>query len=390
MNRGGDHMARIIDRRMLTKGLGLTAGALLLEPAAAADKAHTAVPPSVVTMPPRQWGKDAPPDVFPDPDVLAVDQSFNRLIVRYSPIKRLGTGFLWAEGPAWSGEGQYLLFSDVQGDTQYRYIWGTDLLIPFRKPSFYSNGNCFDFQGRQLSCQHYFRRVVRWELDGSMTVIADRFEGKTLNAPNDIAAHPDGSIWFTDPGAGAGLSEGHPDVAGGPQNPDGLYDPHLGDIGTGLGEAVRRELPTHTYRWDPGGKLEVVVPGDRLRPNGICFSPDYKRVYIISGGIHVGEVVNGKVTGLREFTACMVDGVYCHPDGMRVDRAGNVWASSNTELGYSGVTVWNPDGKLIGRIRLPEGCANVCFGGPKRDHLFMTASQSLYMLKVNIQGAAPG
>ena len=388
-------MSGPINRRILIAG-GCSALPLLAAPRApAADKAQTAVPPSVITQPPRLWGKDAPPDVFPDPDVLPIDDSFNRLIVRSAPIKRLGTGFLWAEGPAWSGEGQYLLFSDVQGDTQYRYIWGTDIIIPFRKPSFYSNGNCFDFQGRQLSCQHYFRRVVRWELDGSMTVIADKYDGKTLNAPNDICAHPDGSIWFTDPGAGAGLSEGHPDVAGGPQNPTGLYDPRLGDPGTGLGEAVRRELPTHTYRWDPdakgsGGKLDVVVPGDRLRPNGICFSPDYKRVYIISGGIHVGDVANGKVSGLRSFTECMVDGIYCHPDGMRVDRAGNVWASSNIVLGYSGVTVWNPDGKLIGRIRLPEGCANVCFGGPKRDHLFMTASQSLYMLKVGIQGAAPG
>ena len=388
-------MSSPINRRTLIAG-GCSALPLITVPRVlAAVKAETAVPPSVITQPPRQWGKDAAPDVFPDPDVLPIDDSFNRLIVRSAPIKRLGTGFLWAEGPAWSGEGQYLLFSDVQGDTQYRYIWGTDIIIPFRKPSFYSNGNCFDFQGRQLSCQHYFRRVVRWELDGSMTVIADRYDGKTLNAPNDICAHPDGSIWFTDPGAGAGLSEGHPDVAGGPQNPTGLYDPKLGDPGTGLGEAVRRELPTHTYRWDPdakgsGGKLDVVVPGDRLRPNGICFSPDYKRVYIISGGIHVGDVANGKVMGLRSFTECMVDGIYCHPDGMRADRAGNVWASSNIVLGYSGVTVWNPDGKLIGRIRLPEGCANVCFGGPKRDHLFMTASQSLYMLKVGIQGAAPG
>ena len=388
-------MNRPINRRKLIAG-GCSALPLITAPGVlAAVKAETAVPPSVITQPPRQWGRDAPPNVFPDPDVLPIDDSFNRLIVRSAPIKRLGTGFLWAEGPAWSGEGQYLLFSDVQGDTQYRYIWDTDIIIPFRKPSFYSNGNCFDFQGRQLSCQHYFRRVVRWELDGSMTVIADKYDGKTLNAPNDICAHPDGSIWFTDPGAGAGLSEGHPDIAGGPQNPTGLYDPKLGDPGTGLGEAVRRELPTHTYRWDPdakgsGGKLDVVVPGDRLRPNGICFSPDYKRVYIISGGIHVGDVANGKVMGLRSFTECMVDGIYCHPDGMRADRAGNVWASSNIVLGYSGVTVWNPDGKLIGRIRLPEGCANVCFGGPKRDHLFMTASQSLYMLKVGIQGAAPG
>ena len=158
-------MSSPINRRTLIAG-GCSALPLITGPRVlAAVKAETAVPPSVITQPPRQWGKDAPPDVFPDPDVLPIDDNFNRLIVRSAPIKRLGTGFLWAEGPAWSGEGQYLLFSDVQGDTQYRYIWGTDIIIPFRKPSFYSNGNCFDFQGRQLSCQHYFRRVVRWELE---------------------------------------------------------------------------------------------------------------------------------------------------------------------------------------------------------------------------------
>jgi gluconolactonase len=382
---------RMDRRRAVAGGAMFGAGLLATGVARAAAKPELGAPPSVVTQPPRQWGKDAAPDVFPDPDVLALDDSFNRLIVRYAPITRLGTGFLWTEGPAWSGEGLYLLFSDVQGDTQYRYVWPSGQIEPFRKPSYYSNGNGFDFQGRQLSCQHYFRRVVRWELDGSMTVIAEQFEGKSLNAPNDIAAHPDGSIWFTDPGAGASLSEGHPDVAGGPQNPGGLYDPRLGDTGTGLGPAVRRELPPNVYRWDPSGKLEIAVPADKIKGcNGICFSPDYKRVYIIGGGIHVGEVVDGKVVNFRDFTDCMVDGIYCHPDGMRADRAGNIWSSSNTVLGYSGVTVWNPAGKCIGRIRLPEGCANVCFGGPKRDHLFMCVSQSLFMLKVNIQGASPG
>ena len=386
---GGNGMKKPIDRRAALGGLAATP--LLGGRAFAADKPQLATPPSVITNPPRAWGKDATPNVFPDPDVIAIDPAFNRLIVRYSPIKRLGTGYLWAEGPAWSGEGIYLLFSDVQGNTQYRLIWETGDIMPFRKPSFYSNGNCFDFQGRQLSCQHYFRRVVRWELDGSMTVVADSFEGKSLNAPNDIAPHPDGSIWFTDPGAGASLSEGHPDVAGGPQNPDGLYDPKLGDMGTGIGTAMRRELPTNVYRWDPSGKLMVALSGEKLRgPNGICFSPDYKRVYVISGGIHVGDVVNGRIENLHEFTPCNVDGIYCHPDGMRADRAGNIWASSNAVLGYSGVTIWSPHGKILGRIRLPEGAANLCFGGPKRDHLFITASQSLYMLKLGIQGAAPG
>ena len=129
--------------------------------------------------------------------------------------------------------------------------------------------------------------------------------------------------------------------------------------------AVRRELPPNVYRLDPSGRLQIAVAADKIKGcNGICFSPDYKRVYIIGGGIHVGEVVDGKVVNFRDFTDCMVDGIYCHPDGMRADRAGNIWSSSNTVLGYSGVTVWNPAGKCIGRIRLPEGCANVCFGGP--------------------------
>lgn len=350
-----------------------------------------ATPPSVVSEPPRQWGSQSPPDIFPDPDVLTIDNSFNRFIVRYSAIKRLSTGYRWTEGAAWCGEGRFVVFSDVQGDTQYRYIWETGEITPYRKPSFNSNGNSFDFQGRQISCQHFFRRVVRWELDGSMSVIADSFGGKPLNSPNDLAPHPDGSIWFTDPAAGDSLSEGHPDIAGAAQNPHGLYNPALGDSGVGQMGSYRRELPAQTYRWDPSGRVDIVMSNkDIPSPNGICFSPDYKKVYIISGGIHVADVTGSKATNLRNFTDCMVEGIYCHPDGMRADRAGNIWSSSNALLGYSGVTVWNPDGKLIGRIRLPEAAANLCFAGPKRNYLFICASQSVYMLGVNIQGAAPG
>jgi gluconolactonase len=382
------------------------AGAAALAPAIAwgqEAKPQLGAPPTVISNPPRLWGPGGPPNIYPDPDILVIDPSFAPLRVGLAAIHRLGTGFDWAEGPAWSGEGRYVVFSDVKGNTQYRYIWESGQITHYRKPSFNSNGNSFDFQGRQLSTQDYFRRVVRWEPDGSMTVIAASFEGKPLNSPNDLVPHPDGSIWFTDPPYGGQLSEGHPDVAGGRANANGLYDPNLGDVGTGLIGGVRQVLPTNTYRWDPSGRLDAVVTGDRLPdPNGICFSPDYRTLYVISTGPGPGETTGGKrvvfafevqgqrLGGMRLFTDCMVDGIKCGPDGMRADRAGNLWISSNAPLGYAGVTVWNPAGKLIGRIRLPEVCANLCFAGPKRDHLFMCASQSVYMVRVNIQGAAPG
>lgn len=390
----------------LTRRSLLTASALLVPALARAQtqaKPALGTPPSVITEPPRQWGPHAPPDVYPDPDILIIDPSFKPYIVGLAGIHRLWTGFNWAEGPAWSGEGRYLVFSDVKGNTQYRYIWETGQVSVYRRPSFNSNGNSFDFQGRQLSTQDFFRRVVRWEPDGSMTVIADSFEGKPLNSPNDLVPHPDGSIWFTDPPYGGQLTEGHPDVTGGRANPNGVYNPNLDTYGVGLIGGLKGELPTNTYRHDPSGRLDVVVRGDQVTdPNGICFSPDYKTLYLISTGPGPGQTKGGKgviyafdvqgtkVTNMRLFTDCMVDGVHCGPDGMRADRAGNLWVGSNAPLGYCGVTVWNKAGKLIGRIRLPEVCANLCFGGPKRNYLFMAASQSLYGLLVNVQGAAPG
>jgi gluconolactonase len=384
---------------------GFVAGAAALTPGAALAqtvlrdpkaKPEIGIPPSVVTQPPRQWGPGAPPDVFPDPDVIIYDDAFARVITRYSAIQRIGTGYRWAEGVAWNAEGNYVLFSDVQGDTQYRYIWETGEITPFRKPSYNSNGNTFDFQGRQVSCQHYFRRVVRWELDGSMTVIADKYKGTYLNAPNDVIVHPDGSIWFTDSGAGASISEGHADEKGGPQNPNGLYDPNLGDRGTGIIGGTKRSLPSETYRWDPKGTMAPITPGEVVGGNGLCFAPDYKTFYIISGGFTGGGIYaydmapNGKLSNKRLFTDLHVEGVYCHPDGMRADRAGNIWVSANGPLGFSGITVWNPAGKCIGRIRVPEPCANLCFAGPKRDYVFLAAGQSVYMLRVSIQGSAPG
>ncbi|HEY1934061.1 MAG TPA: SMP-30/gluconolactonase/LRE family protein [Acetobacteraceae bacterium] len=389
----------------LTRRAALAGGCAVL-PAIAfgqESKPQLGNPPTVISNPVRKWGRHAPPNIFPDPDVLVIDKSFLSLRVGLAGIHRLETGFAWAEGPAWSGEGQYAVFSDVKGNTQYRYIWESGDVTPYRKPSYNSNGNSFDFQGRQLSTQDFFRRVVRWEPDGSMTVIAESFEGKPLNSPNDLVPHPDGSIWFTDPPYGQQLSEGHPDAKGGPANPTGIYNPNVGDGGTGLVGSLKRALPANTYRWDPSGSLEVVVPeSDVPDPNGICFSPDYKTLYLISTGPGPGQTSGGKgnifafdvqgqkLANKRVFSDCMVDGVHCGPDGMRADRAGNLWVGSNAPLGYAGVTVWNPAGKLIGRIRLPEVCANLCFAGPKRDFLFMAASQSIYMLRVNIQGAAPG
>jgi gluconolactonase len=363
-------------------------------------------PPSVITTPPRDFGPDAPPNVyFVDPDVITVDPSFNGLRQANAPIQRLWTGALWSEGPAWNSQGRYLLWSDIPNNRQLRWLEDDGRVTVFRMPSNNSNGNTFDFQGRQLSCEHLTRRVVRYENDGSVTLIADRYDGKRLNSPNDVVAHPDGSYWFTDPPYGGQLYEGAPDAPGGPSNRAGRLKPRLGQQ-LGMGE-YKRELPHGVYRVDPSGRVDLVITEQQVsNPNGLCFSPDAKKLYVASTGrgpgdtgpggnrdIHVFDIgADNKASGGKVFTDCMVDGVKCGPDGLRTDVEGNVWSSSNAgrSVGYSGVTVWNPDGKLIGRIRLPEVCGNICFGGPKRNRLFMAASQSLYAVYVSTQGAGPG
>jgi gluconolactonase len=394
------HTSRRLTRRAL---ISASVAMPVARRALAQPTAALATPPSVITNPPRQWGGLAPPALYPDPDIIVLDPSFNAALLGITAIHRVWTGAKWAEGPAWSSEGQYLVFSDVQANTQYRYLWETGAVTAFRKPSNNSNGNSFDFQGRQLSTEDFFRRVVRWEHDGGLTVIADGFGGKALNSPNDLAPHPDGSIWFTDPPYGDTLSEGHPDIAGGATNPRGIFNPRLGaENGEAIG-GQRRELTNAVYRWDPSDHLDVVIDEDQLAdPNGICFSPDYKTLYVISTGqgpgdarggdntIYAFDVKDGKVSNQRRFCDMTVDGVHCGPDGLRADTAGNLWCSANAPLGYAGVLIYNAGGKLIGRIRLPEVCANLAFGGPKRNHLFMCASQSLYVLQVQAQGAAPG
>lgn len=396
----------ILSRRRVIHAAGLGALAAATGPAFAQSSANRPSPPTTVTTPPRDFSRQgAPTTYFWDPDVIALDPAFNGLAQPNAAIQRIWTGGLWVEGPAWNAQGRYLVWSDIPRNRQMRWIEDDGHVSVFRAPSGNSNGNSFDFQGRQLSCEHLNRRVVRYELDGSATVLADSFDGKKLNSPNDIVAHPDGSYWFTDPPYGGQLYEGAPDAPGGPSNANGKINPRLGQP-PGIGLA-KRELPTNTYRLDPSGRVELVVPESQVPdPNGLCFSPDFKRLYIAStgkgpgdtgpggkGDIHVFDVgADNKLSNGRVFSDCMLDGVNCGPDGLRCDVEGNLWASSNAgrNVGYNGVNVFNPAGKLIGRIRLPEVCGNICFGGPKRNRLFMAASQSIYALYLGTQGAGPG
>jgi gluconolactonase len=378
-------------RRRMIKTMS-AAGAAVLAPSWLA--AQTAEPPSTVSTPPRDFSPGAPPVTYPDPDLVTVDPGFNALRIGNTPIQRLWTGALWSEGPAWSSQGRFLVWSDIPNDRQLRWLEDDGRVAVFRAPSNNSNGNTFDFQGRQVSCEHLLRRVVRYEHDGTVSVLADAYDGQPLNSPNDVVPHPDGSYWFTDPPFGGQLYEGVPDAPGGPSNAQGVLRQRVGQA-AGVGDA-QRELPLNVYRVAPNGRVTIAIAADLLpgAPNGLAFSVDYRQLYVVSAGnLYVADVAeDGRVSGVKQFLDLTIDGVACRTDGVRVDVHGNVWCSSNAgrSVGYSGVTVWNAAGALLGRIRLPEVCANVAFGGPKRNRLFMAASQSLYAVYVNTQGAAPG
>jgi gluconolactonase len=287
---------------------------------------------------------------------------------------------LWAEGPAWNGVGRYLLWSDIPSNEQLRWLEEDGHVTRrFRFPSGNSNGNTFDFQGRQIACEHGNRRVVRYEYNGSITVLADSFEGKQFNAPNDAVVHPeDGAIWFTDPGYGSLMN----------------YEGNKAD--TGSVQPFQKEA---IYRIDANsGKIEKVTD-EIFKPNGLCFSPDYKMLYVADTGashypdapknIKVWDVVNGeRLANGREFTSMEYQGKAGFADGIRADVDGNIWASAGwVGDGYDGVHIFAPNGERIGLIKLPEICSNVCFGGSKRNRLFMTGSQSLYAVYVETQGA---
>ena len=298
---------------------------------------------------------------YPDPSVVAVDDSFNRYRLPLAKVERLATGITrWAEGPVWFGDLRCLLWSDVPGNCMWRWDEETGVVGAWRKPSGLANGNTRDRQGRLLTCEHGGRRVCRTEPDGRIVTLAERFEGKRLNSPNDIVCKSDGSIWFT--------------------------DPSFGILGNYEGTKAAPELPTNVYRWD--GKLTVVAEGIN-QPNGLAFSPDESILYVVESRSVPRKIlafeVKQKTLGNRRV---LIDaGPKGTPDGFRVDVDGNLWCGWGMgEAGLDGVHVFNPQGKLIGRIDLPERCANVCFGGVHRNRLFMAASTSLYALYVNTQG----
>jgi gluconolactonase len=307
---------------------------------------------------------------YPDPAVRVLDPAFNKYRLALASVERLYTGCRWAEGPVYLGDARCLLWSDIPNNRVLRWDEETGNVSVWRKPSNNANGHTRDRQGRVVACEHDTRRVIRVEYDGSHTVLADAYNGKKLNSPNDVVVKSDHSVWFSDPTFGIlGFYEGHRDES---------------------------ENKPAVYRLDAAtGKLAVMVD-DVPGPNGLAFSPDEKKLYVVASraephrSIVAYDVLDGGAR-LGPGKVLIDAGPGGSPDGFRVDVDGNLWCGwgmGNDEL--DGVRVFDPSGKPIAHIGLPERCANVAFGGRYRNRLFMTASHSLYALYVNTQGALGG
>ena len=308
-----------------------------------------------------------PASYYPDPAIQALDPRFENYWLKLSAVERIATGLRWAEGPVWFGDGRYLLCSDIPNNRIIKWDEETGVVSNFRRPSNFANGHTRDRQGRLITCEHGGRRITRTEYDGNITTLIDSYEGKRLNSPNDVIVKSDGSIWFS--------------------------DPVFGLLGNYEGYKAESEINPNIYRLDPETGHATVVADDVLGPNGLCFSPDESILYVVeSRGVPTRKILAYDVAGdqLRN-KRVLIDAGPGTPDGMRCDIDGNLWCGwgmGTPEL--DGVMVFAPDGKPIGRIALPERCANLCFGGLKRNRLFMASSQSIYALYVNTQGALGG
>jgi gluconolactonase len=302
------------------------------------------------------------------PSFDVVDARFYRLALPYVNVEKLYSGCRWSEGPAWFAAGRYLVWSDIPNDRMLRFDETDNSVSVFRHPALHSNGNTVDLQGRLVTCEHRSRCVSRTEFDGTRTVLADRYAGRRFNSPNDVVVKRDGSVWFTDPSYGI----------------DSEYE----------GDASPPEIGSNdVYRLDPASGDVTRVATDFVQPNGLAFSPDESLLYVVDTGLthvddgphHVRRFAvssNGQsLTGGDVFATCP-KGLY---DGLRVDVHGNVWLSAG-----DGVHCHASDGSLLGRILIPEAVANLCFGGPKRNRLFITATTSLYSVFLNTRAAAPG
>ena len=310
---------------------------------------------------------------YPDPAVEVLDPAFLRYRIFSASVEQLGSGLRWAEGPVWFGDGRYLLFSDIPNNRIMRWDETTGGLSVFRQPSNHSNGLTRDRQGRLIACEHLTRRITRTEYDGSITVLADRFDGKRFNSPNDIVCASDGSIWFS--------------------------DPVFGISGEWEGEKAEPELPQGVYRIDTqSGKVTRVID-EMAAPNGLCFSPDERTLYVVESRATPFRRIwaysvskDGKRLGRRRpFVDANGPGAF---DGIKADVDGNLWCGFGSNgspeadpAALDGVMVYDPSGRPLAHIHLPERCANLCFGGAKRNRLFMAASHSLYALYIETRGA---